>query len=194
MKYKLLCDELAKRLADTTYKIYKKELIGAWINSAMDKLFSDTWVASGGEKEKFTQVLPELLSVQTTPKQTGYSSIQLNNVSLRIFEIFSGIIDGRIIKIWDNNIYHRVLVGDMPYHHPTNEEPAMFQFGNKLEFLPINIAGTVSLMFIENPSVKADGTKFTYDNQEEILYTDKWFPTIVDTAEMLAKKDTQESL
>lgn len=187
----MLCDELAKRLADTNFQVYNKDLIATYINSSMSKLLSDAWISSEGDKDKLAKVFPELLKLKSI--QTDGEPVDIKEaIAGNCFVIVSAITAGKHVRIWENSIYHQVIAGKSPYHNPTAQQPAMFNIDDRLIILP-KIEELFEVLYIITPS-KNDGTNYMYDDEEFVKLNPKWFPQIIDLAESFARKDMQETV
>ena len=179
-KFEQAVNELARRIADTNDNVYTIEELSGYINRAMSELFNSA-IAD------IPKAFPELIKMKEIE---GSSIIPLTDIAKNCYKVLSASTDGKMIRFWDNAIYHQVKANKKAFHKPTENNPAMFEINSCIEILP-KAGNKVSILYAINPTT-TEGKQFTCSDTEEIPFSSNWITKLVEIAETLVRKDMQE--
>lgn len=173
----------------TPSKNLTKAEIESYVNRALDKLFTDQWLAAKGDEWEFLRTFPELLKTIVNGNIVGGLSTSYGNH----FKLVHCMVNDIPARIWDIGVYDIAKSGTMFQYESSATKPAVIDKNGTLEFFGITSSTNLDIGYIIKP-LKTDGSFFvsSADGEDE-PFSKIWNNTIAEIAEQLYRNDAQEN-
>ncbi len=172
----------------------------AYINKAMLKLFNDVWMSVQGDRQKFAQIFPELISARTVTTTSGSAYI-IATPNLDFFQMIEATVAGIQASVLPSYFYQTVKSGKTPQFKGDASNPMAVEINGTIYFLPdVSAFQTKSAVItilrlpINGGTTGTGGIFLTMDasTSEDSPFLNTWNTKIVDIAEQLFRQDAKE--
>jgi len=171
------------------------------INKAMFKLFNDVWSKSGGNKQMFAGVFPELVVLRAITT-TASSTYVIATPNLDYFQLLDAVVNSIQAEPMPSHLYLTVKSGRTIQAKGSATIPMVVEIGGTIYILPDNAAfqsKASEITFIRQPLDKTQGCFLsmtngsTGGNTEDSPFLDQWNSTIAKYAENILRYEAKET-